>query len=99
MKYLILVFALFVLCGLPAFAIDPPAEAPAKTKTFAEPLYRWVDEAGVEHIEPKSKVPFVMFAKNVSKPRLFCRWLRRVTTAWVVPVLNLAGGIRSAFGS
>ncbi len=91
MRFLILLFALCGLAVLPGFC---QSSAP---KTYAEPLYKWVDPQGVEHIDVKSKVPADQF-KPQKKHGPFVRFLigaRDFTMYWITPTLQTVGGVRS----
>lgn len=108
MRSLILALIMVISLNLQAYAEETapvpgtPAPAPVKqVKNYAEPAYFWVDDKGVEHVSKKSAIPSKYFDNFANKhPRItaFARGTRRWTVAWVVPVLTLAGGVRSAIG-
>ncbi len=91
MRFLIL---LFVLCGL---AVLPGFCQSSAPKTYAEPLYKWVDSQGVEHIDVKSKIPQAQIKPPNKHNRFirFCIGARDFTMHWITPILQTAGGIRS----
>lgn len=111
MRSLILALIMVISLNLQAYAEEtasdfhpagPPPSIPVKqVKNYAEPAYFWVDDKGVEHVSKKSAIPSKYFDNFANKhPRItaFARGTRRWTVAWVVPVLTLAGGVRSAIG-
>lgn len=91
MRILILLLMLYGLTVLPAYCEAVPA------KTYAEPLYKWVDAQGVEHVDVKSKIPQAQIKPPVKHNKFvrFCIGARDFTMHWITPILQTAGGIRS----
>lgn len=78
-----------------------PAQPPKKIKHYAEPAFVWVDDQGVEHVSKKSAIPskyFDNFANQHPAITAKARSLRKWSVGWLVPLLSVAGGVRSAFG-
>ncbi len=91
MRILILLLIVYGLAILPAYCEE------VAPKVYAEPLYRWVDPKGVEHVDVKSKVPADLFKppKKHGKFVGFCIGVREFTKYWITPILQTAGGVRS----